>query len=135
MNDSLKQSIERATLKPSRRIFCITFKKRKTDILLLRSLDYAQDGVIVTDAQREGNPIIYANPAAEHQSGISIAEMIGQNPRIFKGKDSNPILVEEIKIAIKEGKGFEGELEIERKEEVIIGMILPFLPCTMKTMN
>lgn len=48
--------------------------------LLLRAVEQSAEYILITNA--DGN-IIYANPALLEQTGYSLEELLGQNPRIF----------------------------------------------------
>ena len=44
-------------------------------------------GVVISDARMPDLPIVYVNPAFEHMSGYSSAEVMGRNCRFLQGSD------------------------------------------------
>ncbi|WP_428739542.1 sensor domain-containing diguanylate cyclase [Sulfurimonas sp.] len=99
------------------------------------------DPVAVTDANwEEGLKIIYVNEAFCSATGYSKEEMLGQNPKILQGKESNYKILKELKRELKKGKTFVGQttnykknktpyfvkwsiIPIKSKEEKILGYI------------
>ncbi|MBC7758364.1 MAG: PAS domain S-box protein, partial [Phormidesmis sp. FL-bin-119] len=60
--------------------------------LLERVLNSTSDAILITDAQPLGEPgpkIIYVNEAFKKMSGYTAEEVIGRNPRLLQGPDSN----------------------------------------------
>ncbi len=52
-----------------------------------------RDSVIVTTAEPIAPPgpiIVYANPAALHQTGYQLTELLGRSPRLFQGPRTDP---------------------------------------------
>ena len=64
-----------------------------------RAIEAAQNGIIITDALRPDNPIVYANPAFLELTGYTEAEVMGRNCRFLQGNDTDQ---EEISL-IREG--------------------------------
>lgn len=67
-----------------------------------RALTSSNAGVVITDALRPDNPVIYVNPAMEKISGYSAAEFIGRNCRFLQGKERNQPALEQLRHALKE---------------------------------
>ena len=57
--------------------------------LLEKAFAIAKISVLITDARKPDNPIVYANAAFENQTGYKLAEVMGLNPRFLHGDDSN----------------------------------------------
>jgi len=55
--------------------------------LLFKVINSSTDSVVVTDARRPDNPIIFANPAFERLTGYASAEIEGRNCRFLQGSD------------------------------------------------
>lgn len=58
-----------------------------------RILRHIRDAVIVTTAEpltAPGPVIVYANRAAQRQTGYSLTEMLGRSPRLFHGPETDP---------------------------------------------
>lgn len=84
----------------------ISERKRYEEKLLLRdrAIDASSAGIIITDARERDNPIIYANPAFSQMTGYSQEELIGLNPRILQGPETDPEAIEEIRKALREAR-------------------------------
>jgi PAS domain S-box-containing protein len=84
----------------------ITERKRYAERLLLRerAIEASSAGIIITDARSKNNPIIYANPAFSQMTGYSREELIGLNPRILQGPETDPEAIATIRQALREGQ-------------------------------
>ncbi|MDD5460372.1 MAG: SpoIIE family protein phosphatase [Methylococcales bacterium] len=82
----------------------INERKRYEEKLLLRdrAIEASSAGIIITDARQTDNPIIYANPAFAHMTGYSREELIGLNPRILQGPETDPEAIKSIQKAVCE---------------------------------
>lgn len=82
----------------------IAERKRYEEKLLLRdrAIEASSAGIIITDARTKDNPIIYANPAFSQMTGYSREELIGLNPRILQGPETDPEAIESIRRALKD---------------------------------
>lgn len=58
-------------------------------LILVKVLEAANTGIVITDNLLPDNPIIYCNPAFEQISGYSRAEIIGHNCRFLQDQDRN----------------------------------------------
>ncbi|MEJ2414546.1 MAG: PAS domain S-box protein, partial [Sulfurimonas sp.] len=68
------------------------------------------DPVVVTDANwEEGVKIIYVNEAFCDATGYSKEEVVGENPRILQGRDSNYKILKELKRELQKGHSFVGQ--------------------------
>jgi len=72
--------------------------------------------IIVTDAQKTDNPIIFANPAYKVITGYDPTEVIGRNPRFLQGPLTDPQSVRLLHDAVLEGKSCRLELINYRKD-------------------
>ncbi len=84
----------------------VTERKRFEDALRLRdrAMEAASVGIIITDARKPGNPIIYANPAFTRITGYAPAEILGKSPGILQGPETDPGAIEQIRRAVREGR-------------------------------
>ncbi len=96
----------------------VTERKRFEDALRLRdrAIEASSVGIIITDAKQPDHPIIYANPAFLRITGYELEEMLGKNPRLLQGPDTDPEAIEEIRKAIREGRDCHLTLKNYRKD-------------------
>ncbi|MGB3330452.1 MAG: ATP-binding protein [Thermomicrobiales bacterium] len=99
-----------------------------SDILLLRdrAISATQISILIVDAADPDLPIIDANPAFEHLTGYARHDVIGRNPRLLQGPDTDPATVavlrdgimnrQEVSVTIlnyrKDGSAFWNDLHI-----------------------
>ncbi|WP_026375892.1 PAS domain-containing protein [Aestuariibacter salexigens] len=74
--------------------------------------------ILITDAGRldSGYRIIYANRAFCRLTGYELAELVGQSPRIFQGKDSHKETIQRLGRKLKETGYFRGTSVNYRKD-------------------
>lgn len=65
-----------------------------------QAINSASDGILLSDPNQDGNPIIYANPAFVRITGYSLAEVLGRNCRFLQGAATDPSTVAQIREAI-----------------------------------
>ncbi|SFP60035.1 PAS domain-containing protein [Salibacterium halotolerans] len=70
--------------------------------LLMKTLDAAGSGIIITDPDQQDNPIIYANKGFSHVTGYETEEIIGFNCRFLQGPDTSEAEVDKLRRAIQE---------------------------------
>lgn len=73
-------------------------------LTLLRAVESARNGIVLTDPSLEDNPIIYANPAFIELTGYDMDEIIGKNCRFLQGEDIHQENIANIKSAIAKGE-------------------------------
>lgn len=83
--------------------------RRQNEILQLKdeALYGVSQGIIITDKNRN---VIYTNKAFEEISGYSSEFMLGKNPSILQGENSNKKTIEEINEKLSSVKPFEAEI-------------------------
>ncbi|QJW93899.1 PAS domain-containing protein [Frigoriglobus tundricola] len=59
-------------------------------------------GMIVTDATRPENPIVYCNPGFERLTGYTSEETLGRNCRFLQGPDTDPNELARLRLAVRE---------------------------------
>ena len=84
--------------------------------LIENATDIAAEGIIITDAQIPGNPIIYANEGFERLTGYPKEYVKNKNCRFLQGKDTDPQSIDEIRQAIREEQEITVELLNYRKD-------------------
>ena len=82
------------------------------------ALDQSYNAVLVTDANtgEEGHRIIFVNQAFLRMTGYSEAELLGRNPNILQGPETNPEVIDRLRQSLREGTYFEGSTVNYRKD-------------------
>jgi len=80
------------------------------EALLHRALDATTSGVTVADMRRPDQPLVYVNQAFERLSGYDAAQVIGRNCRFMQGADTDPRMLEQVRVAIHEQREWHGTL-------------------------
>jgi len=96
----------------------ITTRKHYEDALRLRdrAIEAASVGINIADAGGLGYPNIYVNPALSRITGYSREELLGRDMGFLLGPDTDRAAIEEISLALAEGRGCELVLKNYRKE-------------------
>ena len=71
--------------------------------------------MVISDATRPNNPIVYVNPGFEQLTGYSKEEVAGKNCRFLQGPDTDPATVSSIRDAVKKGEAIRTALLNYRK--------------------
>lgn len=72
--------------------------------------EHCIDPVIITDANwKDGLSILYVNRAFCNVTGFMRKELIGKNPKIFQGTESNEKVIKELKTELIKGNNFIGQ--------------------------
>ncbi len=95
--------------------------------IILEALNLSSVGVIITDAEEKGNPIIFVNTGFENITGYPKEEALGSNCHFLQGEDTDQEEVKKVRDAVnnkttttallknyrKDGSSFMNELTIE----------------------
>jgi two-component system cell cycle sensor histidine kinase/response regulator CckA len=81
-----------------------------------RAISASSTGIVIVDAVLPELPIIYVNPACEHITGYSAAELLGRNCRVLGGKGTDPAARAEIREALAAGRGCNVTIRNYRKD-------------------
>jgi len=73
-------------------------------LTLLRAVESARNGIVLTDPNIKDNPITYANPAFIDLTGYDMDEIVGKNCRFLQGQDRNQENIANIKAVIEKGE-------------------------------
>ena len=80
---------------------------------LAAAIEQAYDEVVLTDAT---GTIIYCNPAFEKTSGYSLEESVGRDARFLFGESENQSHMEQVGVALREGRAWSGQFTSLRKD-------------------
>ena len=69
--------------------------------LLERAVSATQNGIMITDATRPDDPIVYVNSAFERITGYAPEEAIGRNPRFLQAGDGDQPALDALRAARK----------------------------------
>jgi len=84
--------------------------------LLERAIAASSNGIVITDAKKPDNPVIYVNPGFEQITGYRKEEIIGKNCRFLQGDDFTQPALEELRQAIKEKRTCDVRLRNYRQD-------------------
>ncbi len=82
---------------------------------VIRALDVAPVGIVITDARAADNPVIFANHAFSAITGYGLEDLIGTNLRVLRGKDTNLQTIATMNAALAQGEGVACDLLNYRK--------------------
>lgn len=96
----------------------ITARKNIEKQLNLKSaaLQAAGNGIIISDAQAENNPIIYCNEAFQEMTGYDADEILGNNSRFLQSDDRDQQGISQIRRAMERGESCQVTLRNYRKD-------------------
>jgi PAS domain S-box-containing protein len=110
--------------------------KQKEDefdfMLRSKALESASNGILITDALKPGNPVIYNNPAFEKLTGYSKEEILNKNCRILQSKDREQEELKKLRKAIKNGDSCLVTLRNYKKDGTLFWNDLFITPITNK---
>ncbi|WP_096388846.1 PAS domain S-box protein [Halopenitus persicus] len=98
-----------------------------------KAMETAPVGIILTDPDRDDNPIIYANERFEGMTGYTEAEVVGRNCRLLQGDDTDPDTVAELREAIDDDRPASVELRNYRKDGTAFWNAVTIAPVTDET--
>ncbi len=89
--------------------------KRAEEVMRIQSatLEASSSGIVITN--RKGK-ITWANPAFSQLTGYSMAEIMGETPRIFNSGQQSPEFYAQLWKRILSGEAWEGEIVNRRKD-------------------
>ncbi|MDR8393878.1 PAS domain S-box protein [Aliifodinibius sp. S!AR15-10] len=79
--------------------------------LLNTAIDATRDMLLITDARKQigDEKIIYVNKGVEQVTGYSREELIGKNPKIFQGPETEKATIDRLRKKLAAGERFVGE--------------------------
>ncbi|WP_299124339.1 PAS domain S-box protein [uncultured Winogradskyella sp.] len=98
--------------------------------LMLKSiaLQSASNGIIITDALKKDNPVIYFNSAFQRLTGYSSKEILNHNCRFLQGKDRDQKPLKKLRKAIDKGESCQVILRNYKKDGSLFWNDLYIMP-------
>lgn len=84
--------------------------------LMFQAVEAARNGVVITDPNRQDNPIIYTNRAFTEITGYGPDEILGQNCRFLQGEDRAQPALDDVRLALKDRRAITAVLRNYRKD-------------------
>ena len=104
-------------------------KETKKNLMLKSSaLQSASNGIIITDALKHDNPVIYFNTAFQKLTGYSSKEILNHNCRFLQGKDTNQESFKTLREAIKNGESCQVTVRNYKKDGSLFWNDLYIMP-------
>lgn len=108
-------------------------KKIKRKLMLKsKALKSANNGIVITDALKPDNPIIYCNPAFIKLTGYSKEEILNKNCRFLQSDDRQQEAINKLKNAIKNGNNCQVTLRNYKKDGTLFWNNLSITPIINK---
>jgi PAS domain S-box-containing protein len=95
-----------------------------------RALESANNGIVITDALKHDNPVIYVNTAFQNITGYKSNEIVNHNCRILLGKDKDQESLKKLKSAIEKGESCRVVLRNYKKDGTLFWNDLYVMPIT-----
>lgn len=108
----------------------ISQRKEREKNLMLKStaLQSASNGIVITDALKDDNPIIYFNTAFQNLTGYSSEEIINKNCRFLQGTDKDQEGLITIRKAIKNAESCQVSVRNYKKDGTLFWNDLYIMP-------
>ncbi len=84
--------------------------------ILAAAVSFADDSVVITDANLDDPRIVYVNPAFTRMTGYEAEEVLGRNPKLLQGPRTDRTVLDQLKSDLKNGRIFRGEGVNYRKD-------------------
>jgi len=84
--------------------------------LVTDAVESSSAGVMITDGNAKDPRIVYVNPAWERLTGYGRDEVLGQNPRLLQGPETDPAEIDRLRRALSSGRSFAGRTFNYRKD-------------------
>ena len=110
----------------------VSEKKEVEKNLMLRTkaLQSSNNGIVITDALKHDNPIIYYNSTFQKLTGYSDEEILNQNCRFLQGNDRNQKSLEDLRKAINKGESCQARIRNYKKDGTLFWNDLYVFPIT-----
>ncbi len=67
--------------------------RESLQVIMLKAMDSAREGITISDATQPDNPLIYVNKGFTEMTGYSYEEVVGKNCRFLQGVDTDKSMV------------------------------------------
>jgi diguanylate cyclase (GGDEF)-like protein/PAS domain S-box-containing protein len=84
--------------------------------LLYRAIAASSNGITISDPNQPDNPLIYVNRSFELMTGYSAEEVLGRNCRFLQGPEGEQPALDEVRVAVREGRDCQVLLRNYRKD-------------------
>jgi PAS domain S-box-containing protein len=84
--------------------------------VLQRALDLSGIGFTLADPRLDDMPLVYVNRTFEAMTGYTADEVMGRNCRFLQGRDTDPVPVDKLRRAVRDGRSATVELRNYRKD-------------------
>lgn len=81
-----------------------------------RAIAASNNGIVITDPNRPGNPFIYANQAFEQMAGYRLQEVLGESWQFLQGPETDRAAMDELRAAVRERRACRIVAQFHRKE-------------------
>ncbi len=81
-----------------------------------RAMNEASVAIQITDPTRNGNPLVYVNDGFERITGYASEDVLGRNPRLLQGEQTDPEKIAQLREAIDAAEPITLELENVRPD-------------------
>lgn len=86
---------------------------------LVHAVHASRSAVMVTDTDLDQGPTIrYVNPACERLTGFAAGDLVGSTPRLLQGPSTDRDVLDQIRLHLSSGLGYEGKIINYRKDGV-----------------
>ena len=108
----------------------ITKRESVEENLMIKSkaLQSASNGIIITDALKKDNPIIYLNAAFKKLTGYSEEEILHKNCRFLQADDRDQDSIKQLQHAFKNGESCQTEIRNYKKDGTLFWNELNITP-------
>lgn len=116
------RNLNRSLVEQNKRLQAeIRERQQKEEELRLsnQAITASSDGIVIADARKPDMPITYVNPAFERLTGYQAEEVVGRNCRFLQGNDTDQPALNELREAIREGRGCKVVLSNYRKDKTL----------------
>ena len=86
-------------------------------MLLQKAIETIDNGILITDATHQDNPITFSNAGFSRMTGYTADEVVGRNCRFLQGPDTDPAIVQGVRKAVQQQRSHRSLLLNYRKDK------------------